>query len=408
MRRSTVAVGRKASSWGRLLSLALFLAWALSLSLFTPSLQAKPRPAATPTVTPAPEARALFEKAQDAFREKRFKDARNHLLELIGRFPVEDVIPRSKVLLAELEEDFDVSLEQLKALAKEYYRQPEGQAALQELAQRYYLADRYEEAADTYREYLERYAGQSDEAETRYWYGSSLLAAGKGEEAMGQFEKSLALDPEGPWAPKSRLARGSLFLKQRRYDDAQKELLVILDRHPHFGEQNQVFLKLGRAFEAAGMPREGRASYRTLLDRFPKSMEASEARDRLAAIDRAYPRLAGGKKPSLWPEAPATATPFPTATAVVARVPLKPTPTAAPPSGRPFRVQVGVYTRLEFARETMKKLEKWKYKPTLLTVGGAKSVYKVRVGHFADKEQAAREAKNIKRKIGLPTLVVEE
>ena len=397
--------------------------WGFSVS----SALAKPSPPPTATATPAPEARALFEKAQTSLHEKRYKDARNSLLELIGKFPVESVIPKSKVLLAEIEEDFETSLTQLKALAKEYNRQPEGKTALRDLAQRYYLADRYEESADAYKDYLKRYPDQPEEAEIRYWYGTSLMAAGHTGEAVSEFDKSIRADGQGPWAPKAYFSLGGAYLKQRKYENAQKQFLRILDQYPRYCEMNQVFLKMGRTYEALNQLKEAHASYKTLLEKFPKAMEVAEAQERIEELEKADPSLAATPHLVLWHEP----TPLPTITPVSLSAPIKqvkepehaaaPTPTpkprmvstaalkATPP--RPFHVQVGVYTVKRFADNTVKELKKAGYDPVLLTVkgrGAANLIYKVRVGRYADKDQARRAAQLLQRRIKHATLVVED
>jgi hypothetical protein len=72
---------------------------------------------------------------------------------------------------------------------------------------------------------------------------------------------------------------------------------------------------------------------------------------------------------------------------------------------------VGVYTVRRFAEGTVKELKKAGYDPTLLTMkgrGASNPIYKVRVGHYADKEQARRAAQLLQRRIKHPTLVVED
>jgi TolA-binding protein len=385
------------------------------------TLQAHSKPTPTATATPAPEARALFEKAQKSFQEKHYKDARNSLLELVGKFPVEDVIPKSKVLLAELEEDFETSLTQLKALAKEYNRRPEGKAALQDLAQRYYLADRYDEAAGAYRDFLKRYPNAKEEPEIRYWLGSSLLASDHTGEAVSEFDKGIQADREGPWAPKSYLALGGAFLKQRKYANAQKQFLKILDQYPRYGEMNQVFLKMGRTYEALGQTKEAHAAYKTLVEKFPRAIEVPEAQERIAVLEKDHPELSNRPHEVLWnqPEALPTITPVPVSTPKMTMAPPAPTmvpavvpkPLVNPCPKTSYRVQVGVYTVRRFAEKTVRELKKAGYDPALLTVrghGATDPTYKVRVGHYVDKDQARRAAEVIKRRVKLPTLVVEE
>lgn len=400
---------------------SLLLAFGLAFFGGATQARAKHHPTPTPTATPAPEARALFERAQESFRAKRYKESRDRLLELIAKFPVEEIVPKSKVLLAEMEEDFEASLKELKDLAKEYKKRPEGRSALLDLIRRYYLADRYEEAAESGREFLKRYPGVPEEGEVRYWLGSSLLASDHLTDAVAEFNKALKNGDSGSWAAPTRLALGGAYLKQREYDLARRQFLRILDQYPRYGEMNQVLLKLGRSYEALDQPREARAAYLTLLERYPRSLEIAEAKERVATLEHDHPELRnqvhetwatpGAAPTAAVPEAakvPAEAPP-PGRTSVTGKSPMTPaTPRA---SAKPFRVQVGVYTVKAFAEDTMKRLKKAGYTPTLLTVpgrGAADPTYKVRAGHYADREEAKRAANLLQRRLKLPTLVVEE
>jgi cell division GTPase FtsZ len=64
-----------------------------------------------------------------------------------------------------------------------------------------------------------------------------------------------------------------------------------------------------------------------------------------------------------------------------------------------------------FADNTVKELKKAGYDPVLLTVkgrGATNLIYKVRVGRYAEKDQARRAAQVLQRRIKHVTLVVED
>ncbi len=403
----------------------------LWVTLAAPAWARKEPP--TPTPTPNPTAQALFEKSQKAFREKRYRDAKDGLMQFVAKYPMENAIPQSRLILAELEQDFEVSVMQFKVLAQEYSHRKEGSEALKNLGARYYLADRYDEAVATYREYLKSYPKSPDEPEVHYWLGASLAALGDEKHAIGEFDKSIKRDPEGKWAPKSYLALGNAYLKETKYDNAKRQYLKILDRYPMCEELNQVYLKLGRTYEALNRPQEAHAAYATLLSRYAKSIEAPEAQERCRDLETRNPQLAAqavvmtpttvptpadqirptpGPSPTGTPEAESfQGDPTPVPTAGMAD---KPTPIPVQvrvDSSNPFRVQVGVFTKRAYADQTIQKLHKAGYRAEVVEVKNPDTTFttlKVRLGHYPDRETARKTSLEVKRRSGIPAIVVEE
>src|ERR1051325_8422086 len=85
---------------------------------------------AGPTPVPTPDNHPLFEKAQQYFKEKKYKEAKQILNQLVAKAsPLEDYVPKARLLLANLQDDFSISIAQFKSLAAEYNNSPEGEEA---------------------------------------------------------------------------------------------------------------------------------------------------------------------------------------------------------------------------------------------------------------------------------------
>ena len=366
----------------------------------------------TASAVTADDGQSLFEKAQKLFQEKNYKEAKDTLNQLVAKHPVGDFIPKARLLLANLQEDFTASTAQFKELAAEYSTRPEGEEAQKDLGARYYLADKYNDAADSYKDFLDSYPKSASLPEVRYWYASSLLALDKSNDALDQYQKVLHDAPDSSWAPKALLGTGNAYFKMKKFQDAEKQYLKILDQYHFYDELNLVYLKLGQTYESEQKWKEAHAAYQTLIQQYPQAFEVSEARQRLQELESQHADL---------PRAPEAQAPEPTPAMEVASV--QPSPTAAPAIqddstgdeantvSNPFHVQVGVYSKKLNVDKTRKAIKKAGYSSYVVTAkqeGVPYTYYKVRVGNYSDRATAERVAKELARKTKEKAIVVED
>jgi TolA-binding protein len=370
------------------------------------------------SATAAENSRELFEKAQKYFQEKKYKKSKELLNQLVAKNRMEDFIPRARLLLANLQEDFNTSISQFKALAAEYNKRPEGEEAQISLGARYYLADQFPEAAESYKKFIEEYPKSSVLAEARYWYASSLGAMDKNDQAIQEFKRVVQGSPDSPWAPKAFIGMGNAYFKMKKYNDAEKQYLKILDQYHYHDELNVVYLKLGQTYEMGKKPKEAHAAYRTLLDRFPKALEISEAKARMLELEKVQPELAKLRKaepPTPEPTAEPSGETVSAAVTPEAETTVAPEETlpesAAQKGLKPFHVQVGVYSKKANVTKAQKAIRKAGYRSSVLTVkreGVPYPIYKVRVGNFADRVAAEKVAKVLAKKTKENAIVIED
>ncbi len=377
-------------------------------------------------ITPIVEdTKALFEKAQKYFQEKNFKDSKEILNQLVANHPMDDYVPRARLLLAKLQENFDSSVAQFKELSGEYVDKPEGIEAQKSLGDRYYLADKYEDAAEAYKEYVERYEKSPQATEVRYWLASSYSSLGQDKLAAEEYKKVIDKAPQSLWAPKSLLGLGNAYFKLQKYQDAEKQYLRILDKYGLYEELNLVYLKLGETYEMEKKFKQAYASYQTLTERFPKSLEVADAKSRMEELAKAHPELS--QVPAATPISSPTmistpeATPTLTAVTVTPTVVVEATPTQAASEEiaedkstlklTPFHVQIGVYTEKVNVNKAQRAVKKAGYKSYVITVqkeGEAYTYYKVRVGNYTTKSAAMKAAKILQKKTREKAIVVED
>ena len=364
---------------------------------------------ATPGVTD--ELRSAYEKAEDYFKKKKYKEAKEILNKVVAKAsPLADYVPKARLMLANLQDDFTVSINQFQSLAVEYNNRPEGEQAQKDLGARYYLADKYKEAADSYKEFIQSYPKSESLPEAHYWLGCSLSASDKDNDAVEEYKKALEAAPDSQWAPKSLLGMGNAYLKMKKYGDAEKQYLKILDQYHLYNELNLVYWRLGQAYEAEKKYKEAHGAFQSLVDNYPKSLEVSDAKSHMADLEKAHPDL---------PQTMAAFQPAPTDTPIPPQpqpkpvVEATPTPkeTAAEETSKPFHVQVGVFSKKVYVEKARKSLQKAGYASFVVTAKSgdmAYPLYKVRVGHFADRAVAEKVAKALTKKLKEKAIVVED
>jgi TolA-binding protein len=409
------------------------------MTLGLPLFAQTPVPSGTPA-SQGDSPAALFDKAQKLFDEKHYQEARISLSELVAQHPMESFVPRAELLLANLEEDFSAATARFQMLASEYEGSPEGAEAQKDLADRYYLADKYDEAAESYQDYIEQYPKSPNLPEIRYWLASAYLAQDQNDKAIEQFQKVLNDSKDSPWASKCRVGLGNAYFKKGRYDQAEQQYLKILQDDPAYDELNLVYFKLGQTFELEKKDHQAYAAYQTLLDRYPKALEVSAAQGRLTALAKVHPDYAAaaeGQEPSPTPAlaaptpvtpvstAPVSSTPTPGSTPTQAAMNAQPAPTQAPseaPAAKveavatetpalPFHVQIGVFTQKVYVTKAEKSLKKLGYETFVVSAKNDSSpytYYKVRVGQYATRSEAEKTAKKLSSSLKQQVLVVED
>ncbi|HET9869669.1 MAG TPA: outer membrane protein assembly factor BamD [bacterium] len=373
-------------------------------------------PALAQTPTPAGESpQALFDKAKQLFDAKQYQEARDSLGRLVAKYPTESFVPQARILLADLEEDFSSATARFQELAAEYEGSPEGAEAQKDLADRYYLADKYAEAGEAYRDYLAQYPKSPDLAEIHYWLGCAYLAQDQSDPAIEQFKKVADGDAKAPWVSKSRVGLGNAYFKKGQYDQAERQYLRILQSDPGYDELNSVYDKLGQTFEMEKKDHQAYAAYQSLLDRYPNALEAADAKARMEALARVHPDYAEeaeGDTPTPTPTpVGAEPPPEPTGTPAAEAVPTL-TPTVVPPARpKPFHVQVGVFSQKAYADKAEEAVRRAGAPVFVVEAQGNASpypYYKVRSGDYASRAEAEKAAKKLGGLLKQQVIVVED
>lgn len=161
------------------------------------------------------------------------------------------------------------------------------------IAETYYLAERYSEAATGYKEFLRRYPNDFRASTLLFRLGQSyyrqILSRDRDQtntrNALNTFDEFLRKYPNDPNATqaeqlslraRTRLADhevyvGRFYLQRKHYQPAIQRLESILTQFPDYYYRDEAYFFLGRAYLAAGQTDDARQILTQLVKEFPAS-----------------------------------------------------------------------------------------------------------------------------------------
>ncbi len=142
---------------------------------------------------------------------------------------------------------------------------------------------RLEAALPAYFRVVERYPGTRAATAALYHAAGALAALGRLDEAAARYQEVLKRDPKGVYGQVAELGLADVHLAAGRVDQA-----IAIYRRLATGETalpvDGILIQLARAYRKAGQTAEATRTYTRLLEEFPQSMYAGEAREALETL----------------------------------------------------------------------------------------------------------------------------
>jgi outer membrane protein assembly factor BamD len=182
-------------------------------------------------------------------------------------------------------------------------RRPE---ALMGLADAMYGDKRYEEAKFQYRRFLELFPASSEAAKAQFNSAMCSFQRMKAidrdqsttQEAVQEFQRLIQAYPRSPYVDeaKEKLAEsrerlaayelyvGRFYYRQSAYPAAIGRFEGLLKAYPEVGFADEVLFLLGNAYERSDHPHEATTVFDDLVQRYPQSRYANQAKARLASL----------------------------------------------------------------------------------------------------------------------------
>lgn len=136
-------------------------------------------------------------------------------------------------------------------------------------------------------------SGQAPPPDVLYNNGLRDYTAGKYPLAVQEFQDYLKYYGTTDLAGNAQFYIGEIDYRQQNFEQAIKDYDVVLQQYAGGNKAPAAMLKKGYALIELGQKKEGIQELNSLLARYPRSVEASQARDRLKQLG-----VATGRKPS--------------------------------------------------------------------------------------------------------------
>lgn len=111
-------------------------------------------------------------------------------------------------------------------------RDPEAERKAYDAAFQLLREGRYEEAAESFRQFLEDFPGGPYADNARYWLGESRYVTRNFTPALEAFRQVVENHPGSAKVPDARLKMGYTLYEMGRYDDARQVLQSVIKKHP--------------------------------------------------------------------------------------------------------------------------------------------------------------------------------
>jgi tol-pal system protein YbgF len=119
-----------------------------------------------------------------------------------------------------------------------------------------------------------------------YALGLDYFNKAKYDSALPQFKAFLKANPQSPNAANAQYWLAECYYRNKDYKNAIIEFDNLRNTYPKAVKMPGAVLKIGLCFEKLGKKAEAEATYKELLDKFPKAAEATQAKTQLANLNK--------------------------------------------------------------------------------------------------------------------------
>jgi TolA-binding protein len=142
---------------------------------------------------------------------------------------------------------------------------------------------RSEATIKAYKQVGESFPGTDAATVATYQLGSELLLAKRPAEAQQAFQAVAASGPAF-YASLARLGEAQALMAQNKQDEALKIYTELAADRNGTLPTDGLLMELARAAQKAGKPQDARAAFKRVVDEFPDSGYAADAKAQLAAL----------------------------------------------------------------------------------------------------------------------------
>ena len=143
---------------------------------------------------------------------------------------------------------------------------------------------RGEAALAAYQKVIDAYPSHDVGLAARYHRAGVLLSLGRNGEAESAYAEASTRAGSSIYGATSRLGQAQAMAAQRKFDDAIKVLTDLSGQRDSELPMDGVLMELARVCQKAGKTQDARAAFKRVVDEFPQSAYAGEARQQLTTL----------------------------------------------------------------------------------------------------------------------------
>ena len=139
-------------------------------------------------------------------------------------------------------------------------------------------------ALAAYQKVIDAYPSHDVGLAARYHRAGVLLSMGRHADAQAAYAEVIAQGGSNLFGATARLGQAQAMVAQKKFDDAIKLLSELSAQRDIELPMDGVLMELGRVCQKAGKTQDARAAFKRVVDEFPQSGYAGEARQQLATL----------------------------------------------------------------------------------------------------------------------------
>ncbi len=143
---------------------------------------------------------------------------------------------------------------------------------------------RAEAALTAFQKAIDEYPSHDAGIAARYHRAGVLLSLGRAQEAETAFAEAASAAGSSITGAMARLGQAQAQAAQKKYDEAIKLLTDLSGQRDSELPIDGVLIELARVYQRAGRSQDARATFKRVVDEFPMSPYAGEARQQMATI----------------------------------------------------------------------------------------------------------------------------
>ncbi|MDQ1318029.1 MAG: hypothetical protein QG588_1685 [Candidatus Poribacteria bacterium] len=359
----------------------------------------------------------LYQKCKFAYTTKDIDSANKLIKDFLSQYPQSNYIAELSFIQASLQPDVNNAISMYKEIILKYPNSKWAGKANFQLGQNYYLLRKYNESAEFYREVVVHFPDDESYWQSRYWRCKSLLAKGDYDGAINALNSLKESGNKEIGNDAILLSLGECYFAKKEYDKAEGTFLSLIDAIPDSKWLPSAYFLLANSLVNLGKLEEAKTFYQKVIESYPQSVEAKQAKKQLESPDKqaqaktekkVFPQLESQflkaskeQKVPLQVQANPTPPPFKIQWKNDEEKKILETKPKEEPKSDPkttntansesyFSVQVGAFSTKASAEVIIGQLKK-KYTVDVIQItSGGKSVYKVWVGKFKTRDEAVK------------------